>query len=102
MNLTEKYADYKTVPAYVIGKDISNYSNTMIINAGKKDGIAVNMTVIADAGLVGYVISVSDDSAKVVPIIDNSSSLSATISTTRDGIICRGMMDSNNLRAVNI
>lgn len=102
MNLTEKYADYKTVPAYIIGKDISNYSNTMIINAGKKDGIAVNMTVIADAGLVGYVVSVSDDSAKVIPIIDNASSLSATISTTRDGIICRGMMDSNNLRAVNI
>ena len=74
----------------------------MIINAGKKDGIAVNMTVIADAGLVGYVVSVSDDSAKIIPIIDNASSLSATISTTRDGIICRGMMDSNNLRAVNI
>ncbi len=102
MNLTEKYADYETVPAYIIGKDISNYSNTMIINAGKKDGIEVNMTVIADAGLVGHVISVSEDSAKVMPIIDSSSSVSATISTTREGIICRGIMDSNNLKAVNI
>lgn len=102
MNLTEKYADYKTVPAYIIGRDVSNYSNTMIINAGKNDGIEVNMTVIADAGLVGHVISVSDDSAKVMPIIDSASSVSATISTTRDGIICRGMMDSKNLKAMNI
>lgn len=102
MNLTEKYADYKTVPAYIIGKDISNYSNTMIINAGKKDGIEANMTVIADAGLVGHVISVSEDSAKVMPIIDSASSLSATISTTREGIICKGIMDSNNLKVMNI
>lgn len=102
MNLTEKYADYKTVPAYIIGRDISNYSNTMIINAGKKDGIEPNMTVIADAGLVGHVISVSDNSSKVMPIIDSSSSVSSTISTTREGIICRGIMDSNNLKAMNI
>lgn len=102
MNLTEKYADYKTVPAYIIGRDVSNYSNTMIINVGKNDGIEVNMTVIADAGLVGHVISVSDNSAKVMPIIDSASSVSSTISTTRESIICRGIMDSNNLKAMNI
>lgn len=102
MNLTEKYSAYKTVPAYIIGKDISNFSNIMIINAGKNDGIEVNMTVIADAGLVGHIVSVSSDSAKVMPIIDSASSVSATISTTREGIICRGVMDSYYLKAMNI
>ena len=102
MNLTEKYSDYKTVPAYIIGKDISNFSSTMIINAGKNEGIDVNMTVIADAGLVGHIISVSDNSAKVMPIIDSASSVSSAISTTREGIICRGQMDSNKLKAMNI
>ena len=102
MNLTEKYSDYSTVPAYIIGKDISNFSSTMIINAGKKDGLEVNMTVIADAGLVGHIISVSDTSAKVMPIIDSASSVSSAISTTREGIICRGQMDSNKLKAMNI
>lgn len=52
LRLTEKYADYKTVPAYIISKDISNYSNIFVINVGKKDGIKENMTVIADEGLV--------------------------------------------------
>lgn len=102
MNLTEKYSSYKTIPAYIIGKDISNYSKTIIINVGKKEGIEVNMTVIADAGLVGHVISVTDDTAKVETIIDSASSVSSTISTTREGIICRGMIDSDNLRAINI
>ncbi|MBQ9298043.1 MAG: rod shape-determining protein MreC [Clostridia bacterium] len=102
MNLTEKYAGYKTLPAYIIGKDISNYSKTIIINLGKKDGIEVNMTVIADAGLVGHVISVTDETAKVETIIDSASSVSSNITTTREAIICRGVIDSNNLRAVNI
>ena len=60
------------------------------------------MLVFKTSDSTGYVISVSDDSAKVMPIIDNASSLSATISTTREGIVCRGVMDSNNLKAMNI
>lgn len=36
LGLTKKYAEYKTVPAYIISKDISNYSNTFIINMRKK------------------------------------------------------------------
>ncbi|MCI9365114.1 MAG: rod shape-determining protein MreC [Clostridia bacterium] len=52
LGLTKKYTDYKAVPAYIISKDVSNYSSIFVINAGKKDGIDVNMTVISDAGLV--------------------------------------------------
>lgn len=52
MKLTEKYADYKTVGADIISRDISNYSKTIIINAGKNSGIKENMTVIASEGLV--------------------------------------------------
>ena len=46
LGLTEKYGEYKTVPGYVINKDISNYSKTIIINIGKTDGIEEGMTVI--------------------------------------------------------
>lgn len=31
-NLTEKYQDYETVPAYVIDRDVSNYSSNIVIN----------------------------------------------------------------------
>ena len=96
VNLTDKYSEYKTHQADVIQYDISNYSKTIIINAGKKDGIDVNMPVISDKGLVGHVISVTDNTAKVQTIIDTSSTVTCTISTTRDSIVSRGVVDSNN------
>lgn len=103
MGLTEKYGEYKTVPGYVINKDISNYSKTIIINIGKNDGIEENMTVIADEGLVGHVISVTDSTAKVRTIIDTSSSVSCLMSTNKDSIICKGTLDSTSeLKAMYI
>lgn len=52
LGLTQKYTNYKAVPAYIISKDISNYSSIFVINVGKQDGIDTNMTVISDAGLI--------------------------------------------------
>ena len=96
VNLTDKYTEFTTFPAYVIQTDISNYSKIIVINAGKNDGIDVNMTVIADKGLVGHVISVTDDTAKIQTIVDSSNTVSSKISTTRDSIVARGIIDSSN------
>lgn len=103
LGLTEKYGEYKTVPAYVINKDISNYSKTIIINVGSDDGIEENMTVIADEGLVGHIISVSENTSKVRTIIDTSSSISCLMSTNKDSIVCKGTLESNTeLKAMYI
>lgn len=95
VNLTDKYSEYKSLPAYVIQYDISNYSKIILINVGEKDGVSVNMPVISEKGLVGYVISVTDNTAKVQTIIDTASTVSSAISTTKDGIITRGIIGSN-------
>lgn len=97
VNLKDKYKEYSTVPAYVINRDISNYSDTIVINVGKNDGIEANMTVISDQGLVGHILSVTDTTAKVQTIIDTASSVSSTISTTRDSIIVSGTLDNNSM-----
>lgn len=103
LGLTEKYSDYKTIPGYVINKDISNYSKIIVINIGKNDGIEKNMPVIADEGLVGHVISVTDTTAKVRTIIDTSSSISCLMSTNKDSIVCKGTLESNDeLKAMYI
>ena len=94
-NLAEKYQEYETVPAYVIDRDVSNYSSNIVINAGKKQGIEKDMTVIADKGLVGHVISVTDNTAKVQVIVDSASSVSAMISTSEESIICKGSVDND-------
>lgn len=103
LGLSEKYGEYKTVPGYIINKDISNYSKTIIINIGKKDGIEENMTVIANEGLVGHVISVTDNTAKVRTIVDTSSSISCLMSTNKDSIVCKGTLNNNSeLKAMYI
>ena len=103
LGLTQKYSDYKTVAANVISRDISNYSKTIVINVGKKNGVKENMTVIASEGLVGYVISVTDSTSKVQTIVDSSSNTSSILSTTRDSVICKGMLGENSsLKAVYI
>ena len=102
LNLTEKYSTYTTIPAYIISKDTSNYNNIFVINVGEEDGIKPNMTVIGDKGLVGHIISVTDKTSKVQTIISTSNTLSATLNTSRDNIICRGTLNENELKATYI
>ena len=103
LNLSEKYGEYKTISGYVVNRDISNYTKTIVINVGAKDGVAKDMTVIGDEGLVGHVISVTDTTAKVQTIVDTASSVSAIMSTTKDSIVCKGNLDSNReLKAMYI
>ncbi len=91
-NMSKQYAEYKTVPAYIINKDISNLSEIIVINAGSDDGVNANMPVITSEGLVGYTISVTNKTAKVKLIIDASGSTSAQISTSRETVVTRGIL----------
>lgn len=103
LNLKEKYSDYTAVPADVINRDISNYSKNVVINVGTRDGIKTGMTVIAAEGLVGHIISVTDTTAKVQTIIDSASSTSSLISTSRETIVCKGILNSDTqLKAMYI
>lgn len=103
LGLTEKYSNYKTIPGDVINKDISNYSRTITLNIGANDGVKKDMTVIAEEGLVGHVISVTDNTAKVQTIIDPANSVSSMLSTTKESIICKGTLeDKTTLKAMYI
>lgn len=103
VNLKDKYTQYQTIPAYVINKDISNYSNVIVINVGTKDGVDVNMPVISDKGLVGHIISATSTNAKVQTIIDTASSISCTLTSSRDTLIAKGTLEgSSNLKATYI
>ena len=95
MNLKEKYGEYKTVSGYVINRDISNYTGMVVINVGSDDGVQPNMTVIADKGLVGNVVSVTSKTAKVQTIVDPASSVSCIISTSKDAFITKGSINNS-------
>lgn len=95
--LSEQYGNYETKAAYIINKDFSNYNNVFVINIGQKDGIKPNMTVISEKGLVGYVISTTDNTSKVQTIIDTASTVSATVSSSKDNLLCKGTLEEKGL-----
>ena len=103
LNLAEKYEQYTTVPGTIISRDISNYSKTLVINVGSDNGIKEKMTVIADEGLVGYIVSVTNKTAKIQTIVDSASATSCLASSTRDAMICKGTIENKSvLSASNI
>ena len=92
-SLSEKYSDYPTVGARVIGKDAGNWYSTFLIDKGSNDGIKVNMNVMAGAGLVGIVTSVGPNWATVRSIIDDESNISAMVLNTSDTMIVTGDLE---------
>lgn len=92
--LSEKYSDYPTVGARVIGKGAGNWFRVFLIDKGSKDGIQVDMNVIADGGLVGIVTEVDEDWAKVKSIIDDTSSVSAMFLDSQDTCIVQGSQEN--------
>jgi|GEM_PF-4187760 len=102
-DMIEMFQEYETVAAHVINKNITNLSETIIINVGTDQGVHANMPVISGEGLVGVVLSSTNNTAKVAPIIDPASSVSARISTSRDTVITRGMLGNDrNIRLMHI
>ena len=62
--LDQNYAEYEKTAAHVIGKDAGNWFGTFTIDKGSKDGIEVNMNILAGSGLVGIVTDVGPTWAK--------------------------------------
>lgn len=93
--IVENYNDYEIIPGYVIQKDFSNYSKVIVINLGSDDGIQEGMTVVAEKGLVGHVVSVDQKYSKVQTIVDTASAVSCTISNSEKSLVTRGLLDSN-------
>ncbi|WP_306543281.1 rod shape-determining protein MreC [[Ruminococcus] torques] len=90
--LDQNYAEYEKTAAHVIGKDAGNWFGTFTIDKGSKDGIEVNMNVLAGSGLVGIVTDVGPTWAKIRSIIDDSSNISAMAISTSDTCIVSGDM----------
>ncbi len=88
--LDSRYADYPKTGARVIGKDPGNWYSVFTIDKGSNDGIAVDMVVLAGAGLVGKIIEVGPGYAKVRSIIDDNSSVSGIVARTNDLCTVRG------------
>ena len=84
----------ETVAAEVVLHDLTGWFQTLMIDKGFREGIAPDMAVVNDEGVVGRVLDVSDRYARVLLITDAGSSIDAIIQRNRvRGIV--GGKDAN-------
>ena len=74
---------FDLVVARVIGKDTDNWNQTLIVDRGSDVGLTPDMAVLAPAGMVGRIVSVTPHTAEVLLLIDRESSIGARIMETR-------------------
>ena len=88
--LDQQYADYEKVGAHVTANDSGNWFSSFVIDKGSRDGIKIDMNVMAGTGLVGIVTEVGPNWARVRSIIDDASNVSALVLSTSDKCIVNG------------
>ena len=99
-----KQSNYSFIKAHVSAKESGNWYDKFTIDKGSVDGIQKDDTVIAatevedsiyQEGLVGKVLDVGANWAKVVTIIDELNSVSFKIIRTGDGGVVSGTLESS-------
>lgn len=95
--LSEQYTEYEKIGARIIARDSSNWYYSFTIDKGTEDGLEVDMNVIAgsdtEGGLVGRIVSVGPNWAKVVSIISDNSNVSGQMLATGDKLIVSGDLE---------
>jgi len=84
-------SSFNLVPAAVLDHDASAWWSTIKINKGTKDGVAPDMPVITDKGLVGKTTAVSSGMSEVVLVSDENCKVAAKVEGTREQGISAGV-----------
>lgn len=86
-----KMIPYSSIPAQVIGRDPSNWSNSLIIDKGTSSGIKTNMAVMSTRGLVGRIVETGKSSSKALLITDPNLKVGVFVRRNRQGGILTGV-----------
>lgn len=88
-----KALPYTAIPAQVIGRDPTNWSNSLIIDKGLMHGLRPDKAVLSTKGLVGRVVEIGRRSTKILLITDPNSKVGVLVQRTREGGILVGRPD---------
>ncbi len=76
-------SSWRMVPAEVIGREMSLWSRTLLLNRGTRDGIENGMAVITPVGLVGQISEAGGSASRVVLMTDPHFRVAGTLARTR-------------------
>lgn len=97
-----KSTTHNIISAKITSKEPGNWYNRFIIDKGSKDGLIKGATIIQgieieqniyQEGIIGRVVDVGDNWAKVITIIDELNSISFKVIRTQDGGILSGNVE---------
>lgn len=84
LDTKSKYSDFPVTNAKVVGYDPGNWYYRFIVDKGENQGIMKNLAVLADGALIGRIVEVWSNSARVESIINDTSAVSAKNNRTND------------------
>jgi rod shape-determining protein MreC len=94
--LLQVAADHRAegIAASVIGGDPSGWSKGVVINRGSSSGVREGMAVIHAGGVVGQVIAVQSDAARVLLVSDPTSGVDVLLQDSRARGVLEGTGDN--------
>lgn len=81
----------RSIVCRVIGRDSSNWTESLIIDKGSKDGLHEDMVVLANGALVGKITAIGKTSARVSLITDPEIRVAAISERSRAGGLTYGI-----------
>lgn len=108
VGLKATLTEYDILPATVISRSPDFWLDQLTINVGRQDGVSENMLILSNGAVVGKIVSVGDNNAKVT-ILSNTSveaiSLSAFIQEQSNmiyGVVSKYDTTTKTLKMSNI
>jgi len=90
LGLAKKKTGLNLLPAEIIGRDVSGFSDIVLINRGRRDGIKKDNPVVSSQFLVGRIKEVYSRSAKVQFITAVDSVVNAMLQNSRAKGVVKG------------
>jgi len=83
---------FSSIAANVIGRDPTNWSSSIVIDRGKKDGLQPGMPVVNSLGVVGKVSEVGNSTSRVLLLTDLNFSVAALVQRNRENGLVAGTL----------
>lgn len=91
--LDEQYSGYEKIGARIIARDSGNWFHSFTIDKGSDDGLETDMNVIAGGGLVGRIVDIGTNWAKVNAVINDNSNVSGMVLSSSDILMVTGSLE---------
>ena len=98
LNYKTSHPEFNLQAARIVSRDTATWSNHIIINVGRNDGVEKNMPVVTPDGLVGHIDEAYSSYSEVELITDPRSAVSAIVQRADSRLtgVVKGVADSSS------